>query len=64
MNNSDIIGTLHATAKQHKKQERYHRRRAQVLMQQVEVLCTELGIKLEFGTNNKGVTADARNKYE
>ena len=53
MTDSDLIEILTQEAKQHKRQERYHRRRARTLMEQAEVLRTEFGIQTKIIGKNK-----------
>tara|TARA_R110002020_G_scaffold367040_1_gene579020 strand:+ start:886 stop:1083 length:198 start_codon:yes stop_codon:yes gene_type:complete len=61
MSNSEVINILTLEAKQHKRQARYHRRRAKTLLEQAEVLRTEFGIETKIiGKNTQGVTANVR----
>ena len=62
MTDSDLIEILTQEAKQHKRQERYHRRRARTLMEQAEVLRTEFNINTTMIGKTKGGTASVRNK--
>ena len=51
-----VVTSLYNEARDHKKQERYHRRKAKALMQDLEVLRTDLesyGIKLTIVGKNE-----------
>ena len=62
MTDSDLIELITQEAKEHKRQERYYRRRARTLMEQAEVLRTEFNINTTMIGKTKGGTASVRNK--
>ena len=62
MTDSDLIELITQEAKEHKRQERDHRRIARTLMEQAEVLRTEFNINTTMIGKTKGGTASVRNK--